>query len=286
VLFRSLALLAGELQDDGNDQHRLFDAALRLQPKHPWARLRVAQHELSREHPELALRLANELLTDFPLFAPAHIVKVRALDRLGERIASFRAAEDAFNKLPFVPSVAREAVSASRRADRLVEAAERAHMVVALRFDDTDTRRGLAAMLADLGRISDAVDQYRKVLALDPFDSGTLLRLADLLAANGQLPESRALFEKARTLAPDEPEVWERTGRALLHAREKDAALAAFQRALVLRPQNPALKEALRSLRGESDAASTSEAFALSSLLDEAKKLEAKNEDADRKSVV
>jgi tetratricopeptide (TPR) repeat protein len=273
-----LQLIAQGLADDANDKRRLLEAALALSPKHPWARLKLAQLELAREHPELALRLAEALLVEHPRFGPAWEVKVRALEGLGEKVAALRTAEEAFARLAVLPAIAREAAAAARRADRLDEAVARWRVVTGLRFDDLNTRRGLAGMLADLGRVAEAAEQYEKVLALDPFDSATVLRLAELLAANGQRAASSAAFARARALAPDEPDVFEREGRSLLHAREKDAALAAFQRALVLRPQNPALKELVRTLRGEESAASSTEAFPLASLLAEAQSLD--DEDA------
>ena len=273
-----LALVAAGLADDVNDKRAHLTQALVLAPRHPWARLKMAQLELGREHPEVALKAASALLQDFPRFAPAWDVKLRSLMVLGEKVAALRAAEESFTLLASVPSIAREAVSASRRADRLDEAAGRTRAVLGLRFDDLDARRGLAALLADLGRVDEAVQQYEKVLALDPFDSASLLRLAELLAANGRLAASKAAFARVRALAPDEPEVHEREGRSLLHAGEKDAALLAFQRSLFLRPQNPALKELVRTLRGEEAGAGSVEAFPLERLLAEAKSL--KDDDA------
>jgi tetratricopeptide (TPR) repeat protein len=268
----SLAVHAASLADDANERRHFLEQALALDPKHVGARVQLAQLELSREHPGRALALAEDLLRENPRFAPAWVVKVRALDALGEKVASFRAAEDAFAVLPVVPIIAREAIASSRRADRLEEAVARARMALALRFDDVNTRRALAGTLADLGRVDDAVEQYRKVLALDPFDLGAVLRLAELLSANDKLAEARATFELARSLAADDPEVWEREGRSLLHANQRDAALASFQHSLTLRPQNPALKEMLRSLRGDDETGGVETAFALAGLLDEAKK--------------
>ena len=266
-----LQLIAATLQtDDLNDRRRFIELALQLDPKHPFARLMLGQHELGREHPEVALREAETLLAASPLFAPAHTLKIRALEALAQKATAWRATEDAFRALHLVPAITREAVSASRRADRPLEAVERARAVLALRYDDTNTRRGLAGMLADLGKVDEAVEQYKKVLALDPFDQGSMLRLAELLSANARLEEGRQFFEQARSAAPDEPEVYEREGKALLHANLKDAALASFQRSLTLRPQNPALKEMLRTLRGEDSSTSTPEAFALAGLLKEA----------------
>ena len=271
-----LALIAATLNtDDVNERRRYIEQALTLNPKHPWARLVLSQHELSREHPDLALKLAEAMLADAPRFAPAWVIKIHALEALGEKVAAFRAAEDAFALLPVVPVIAHEAIGASRKADRFEEAVSRSRMMLSLRFSDTDTRRSLASMLADLGRVDEASEQYKKLLALDPFDSASVLRYAELLSANDRIPESKTWFELARALAPDEPEVYEREGRALLHAKEKDAALAAFSRSLVLRPQNPALKEMLRSLRGDESAGGSEEAFALTPLLAEGKALAA-----------
>jgi len=248
----ALQLIAAQLQlDDANRRRLYLERALALEPAHPLARAALAQHELAMEHPATALALAVALLAEKPDFASAWLVKARALEALGERVASQRAIEEAFARLHLVPLVAREAIGASRRRDRAAEALARARMALSLRFDDTTTRRSLASMLADLGQVDEAIDQYQKVLALDPLDLGTVLRLAELQAANGLGAEARARFELARALSPDEHDVHEREGRSLLHLGDKDAALTAFATALRLRPQNPALKELVRTLRGE-----------------------------------
>ena len=276
-----LQLTAASLMNaDGNDRRRYLEAAMALDPKHPFVRLALGQHELSREHPEVALRHAETLLISHPNFGPAWVLKIRALENLGQKTEAWRVTEDAFRQLHLIPPIAREAVGASRRAERIKEAVERARNVIGLRFDDLNTRRGLANMLADLGKIDEAADQYRKILSLDPFDQGSMLRLAELLSANGRLDEARSTWEQARRAAPDEPDVYERQGRALLHANQKEAALAAYQQALTLRPQNPALKEILRTLRGEDSSSMTPEAFVLARLLEDAGKLGDSAEDA------
>lgn len=264
-------LAAGLQQEDSNHRRHYLERAFALAPRDPWVRLQLAQLELAKEHPAQALALISPVLQQAPDFAPAWPVRIRALEALGERVASSRAAEDAFRRLPTVPPVAREAVAAARRGDRLAEAVERARMALSLRFDDLPTRRVLASMLADMGRIDDAAEQYRKVLALDPFDLGSQLRLAELLSANGHLDDSREVFEQARRMAQDDPDVYEREGRALLHAGQKDGALASFTTSLGLRPQNPALKELVRTLRGDDAGGSTPNALAAASLLDSVK---------------
>ena len=261
-----LQLTAGLLHtDDFNDRRRFLEAAVKLAPAHPFARLALARLELARDHPSVALAHADALLAAHPNFAPAHVVRVRALEGLGDRVGALHATEAAFARLKAVPSIAREAAALSRRRDRLEEAIERHRLVLALRIDDTGTRRALASLLADVGRVDEAAEQYRKVLALDPFDSGSVLRLAELLSANGQVEAARALFQQAKGLAPEDPDVYEREGRALLHAGQRDAALDAFQRSLALKPQNPVLKEMVRTLRGDDDGPSA-EAYAVAGL--------------------
>jgi cellulose synthase operon protein C len=275
----ALQLIAAQLQlEDANHRRTYLERALALDPKHPLVRLALAQHELAMEHPAPALRLVESLLQERPDFAGAWLVKARALEALGERVAAQHTVEQAFSKFHLVPVVAREAIGVSRRRDRVTEAMARARMALSLRFDDTTTRRSLAAMLADVGQVAEAIDQYKKVLTLDPLDLGTVLRLAELDAANGRAAEGRSLFELAKLLSPDDHEVHEREGKTLLHLGEKDAALAAFSTSLKLRPQNPALKELVRTLRGDELDGSTPHAIGLGPLLEAANAI--KGEDA------
>ncbi len=275
----AVQLIAAQLQlDDANHRRTYLERALGVDPKNQLARLGLAQHELAMEHPATALAIARPLVEEKPDFAAAWVVKAKALEALGDRVAASLVIEQAFTRLHVVPSVAREAVAASRRADRVDEAISRARMALSLRFDDLGSRRSLASMLADLGKVDEAIDQYKKALALDPSDVSTVLRLAELQAANGRTSEARSLFEQAKALSPDEHDVYEREGRALLHVGEKDAALAAFNTSLRLRPQNPALKEMVRTLRGEELDGATPHAIAVAPLLNEVNGI--KNEDA------
>lgn len=275
----SVLLIAAELElDDANRRRALLERALTLEPKHPLARALLAQHELAMDHPDRALAISTALVLEHPDFARAHLLKARAHEALSERIAALRTIEQAFVTLHVVPSIAREAVATSRRRDRLEEAVGRARMALSLRFDDLPTRRSLAGLLADLGKVDEAIEQYKKVLALDPLDVGTVLRLAELQAANGKPTEARHAFESAKLLAPEEHDVFEREGRSLLHLGDKDGALAAFGTSLKLRPQNPALKELVRSLRGDELDSTTPWAIDATPLLAEVSKV--KDEDA------
>jgi tetratricopeptide (TPR) repeat protein len=266
----SLQLIAAQLQlDDANHRRTYLERALALEPKNPLVRLAAAQHELAMDHPATALAMVSGLVDERPDFAAAWLLKARALEALGDRVASALVVERAFQRLHQVPIVAREAVATSKRAERIDEAISRARMVLSLRFDDVNSRRGLASMLTDVGRVPEAIDQYKKVLALDPTDVGTVLRLAELETANGRASDGFLAFQLAKLMSPDEHDVHEREGRALLHVGDKDAALNAFNTSLRLRPQNPGLKELVRTLRGEEVDGSTPHAIAIAPLLDQ-----------------
>ncbi|CAM3083019.1 DUF3857 domain-containing protein [Corallococcus sp. ZKHCc1 1396] len=255
-----LQLLAANTQtDDLNERRRFLEAAVKADPGFAPARLALADHEMDRGHPERVQPLLAPLMEkdDGRNEPGARLLLARAAEALGERARAHALVEETFRQQPRVPRVVRVAAAVSRQLGRNQEAMDRMRVVLALRFDDTNTRRQLAAQLADAGKVDAAEREYAKLTDLNPFDNGSRVRLAELKAANGAVEESTALFTEAKALSPDEPEVYEREGRALLAAGQREPALAAFERSLVLRPQNPGLKEALRALKGESESAST-----------------------------
>lgn len=255
-----LQVLAANTQtDDLNERRRFLEAALKADPTYAPARLALADHEMDRGHPERVQPLLAPLLEveDGRNVPGARLLLARAAEAMGERARAHALVEEAFRQQPRVPRVVRVAAAASRQLDRDQEAMDRMRVVLALRYDDANTRRQLASMLADAGKVDAAEREYAKLTDLNPFDNGSRVRLAELKAANGAVEEAAALFTEAKALSPDEPEVYEREGRALLAAGQREPALAAFEKSLVLRPQNPGLKEALRTLKGESESAGT-----------------------------
>ncbi len=255
-----LQVLAANTQtDDLNERRRFLEAALKADPTYAPARLALADHEMDRGHPERVQPLLAPLLEveDGRNVPGARLLLARAAEAMGERARAHALVEEAFRQQPRVPRVVRVAAAASRQLDRDQEAMDRMRVALALRYDDANTRRQLASMLADAGKVDAAEREYAKLTDLNPFDNGSRVRLAELKAANGAVEEAAALFTEAKALSPDEPEVYEREGRALLAAGQREPALAAFEKSLVLRPQNPGLKEALRTLKGESESAGT-----------------------------
>lgn len=263
-------LLAAVSQEDHNQKRRYLEATLRADPRHPFARLELAELELTLGHPERALPMLDLLCQEHPRFGRARLARTRALEAFSEWPGAALAIEAAFRELPHLPQVAREAARLSRRMERLEEAAQRFRTAIALRHDDAQSRRALASLLADQGMVREAAAQLEALLELEPSDEKTRLRLAELYAANGMEREAGHQLEQARALSPDEPEVHERGGHALLHLGRRPQAIEAFQRSLSLRPQNPALRELLRSLQGEDSPLGTQHVLEVRPLLAEA----------------
>ncbi|HVG63878.1 MAG TPA: DUF3857 domain-containing protein [Hyalangium sp.] len=245
-------LAAANHREDPNLRRKFLEAALKVAPNSAGARQAMAEHELDRGHPERVPPLLTPVVEKMPEAGSASLVLARAYELLGESARAQVMVEEAFRRLPQVPRVVRAAASASRKLERSQETLERLRVALALRYDDSASRRMLAAQLADMGQVEAAAREYTAQLTLNPFDNDSRVRLGELRAANGQIDAAVANFAEARALSPDEPEVYEREGRALLAAGRRDEAVAAMERSLALRPQNPALKEALRTLKGES----------------------------------
>ncbi|WP_434387348.1 DUF3857 domain-containing protein [Melittangium boletus] len=251
-----LQLLAATTQREDLNQRRVFlEAALRADPTSVQARVALAEFELERGHPERALELLGAVVKDAPESAAARLALARTHETLGESARAHMLVEETLSKLPRIPRVVRAAASSARALDRPQEAVGRLRVALALRHDDRTSRTLLATLLADQGQTDAAAREYAQLLALYPYDNATRLKLAELRAANGQLEAASAAFADARALSPDEPDVYEREGKALLSAGHRDEAVASFERALALRPQNPTLKEAVRTLKGESASA-------------------------------
>ncbi|QRN95646.1 DUF3857 domain-containing protein [Archangium violaceum] len=263
-------LAASAHRDDLNLRRRFLEAAFRADPTSVQARVALAEHELERGHPERAIELLKPVVELAPDSAAARLTLARAHEALGESARAHMMVEEALQRLPRIPRVVRSAASSARVLDRPQDAVARLRVALALRHDDRSSRALLALLLADMGQVEAAAREYTQLLALDPFDNSTRLKLAELRAANGQADAATAWFAEARALSPDEPEVYEREGRALLSAGRREEAVSAFERSLALRPQNPALKEAVRTLKGESASAGTQYLIDFKDLLKEA----------------
>jgi tetratricopeptide (TPR) repeat protein/transglutaminase-like putative cysteine protease len=244
-------LAASNQRDDLNLRRHFLEAAMKAAPDSASARVALAEHELDRGHPERVPALLTPVVEKSPESAAAWLTLARAYETLGETARAHLMVEETFRRLPGIPRVVRAAAANSRKLERQQEVLDRLRVALALRYDDSPSRRMLAAQLADSGKVEESAQEYARQLVLNPFDNDSRVRLAELRASNGQLEAATRHFAEAKALSPDEPEVYEREGRALLAAGQREEALATFERSLALRPQNPGLKETVRTLKGE-----------------------------------
>jgi tetratricopeptide (TPR) repeat protein len=243
--------VAAATADDPNERRRYLEAALAASPGHPAASAALARHLLTRDYPRRALAVLDAALERSPGSFPLSLLKARALDDLGQRRQAASLVESLARDFPDRPDVVREAARLARRRDRVREAVALRRVAVALRFDDLESRRALAAELSDLGEPEAALKECREINALDPWDTRAWMRTGELAAANSRADEARAAFARAREIAPQDAELFEREGRALARLSDSQGAIASLERALELKPQNAQVKEALKAMRRE-----------------------------------
>lgn len=241
-------LAAARLEEDRGRRRVHVEAALAAAPDDPAALLALAEDELDRDRPHVAVKLLERAARGASRWAAPRLALAEALERAGLEARGALAAEAAARDFPTVPAAVRAAARAARRLGRVEEAAARLRTLLALRFDDASARGSLAQLLAERGDVSAAATLRAEGLRLDPSDVEERLGLADLLAANGRVEDAEAHFEVALRLAPDDPEPHARRGRARLAQGRATEAKADLERALELRPQSPDLKEIVRSL--------------------------------------
>ena len=266
-----LELIAARLQtEDLNVRRDHLEAALAADPQNFEASLALAQHELGTDHPDRARVRLRHLLDVRPEFAAPSLLLARVEEDLGDWPQAVQRLEAQFHATPRLPTAVRDAVRVSRRLERPQEMVNRLRVALALRYDDVNSRKSLAGLLADIARVDEAVTEYQTVLRIDPFDNATRLKLAELECANDRVEDGLALFKEARGIAPDEAETYEHEGRALLSLDRKAEAMGSFERALVLKPQSPGLREVVRALKGDNNAAGVQYALEVKPLTREA----------------
>jgi tetratricopeptide (TPR) repeat protein len=273
-----LEALAGKLQvDDFNKQRQHFDAALAQRPDFPEVEALLAVHELGTGHADRARDRLLSTLSRHPAYAQGELILSRAEEELGDWPGAAERVEHVLHDAPQLPNAARESARVARRLERASEALDRFRVAVALRYDDANSRRSLAALLAETAHVDEAEQELRTLVRLDPFDNGSRLKLSELTCANGQLEEGLAAFAEAKALSPDDPELYEREGRALLLNGRRHEAIKSFERALALRPQNPGLREVMHTLEGDDSASGAQYAFDLRPLVREADSYESED---------
>jgi class 3 adenylate cyclase/TolB-like protein/Tfp pilus assembly protein PilF len=193
---------------------------------------------------DAAEQLFRRALADQPDFARAQAglcetqVERYALERVPALVT---AAEEACASARALDSNAQEvhmAVGNLRLATGDAAEAEASYRrALAIVPSSPDVLVGLAAALADGGKLDEAESAYRRAIDAQPRYATAHLAYGNFLALNGRQADSIAVYERAAILGPDNPNAFNNLGSAYLHVGELDKAVAAFERSLAIEPR-------------------------------------------------
>jgi tetratricopeptide (TPR) repeat protein len=125
---------------------------------------------------------------------------------------------------------------AAFRAGRWAEAAAAYERAVAENPSSPGARTGLAAALAELGRLPEAIEQLRQVALLAPDNVTARFNLGVLLAAGGSPVEAVAHLQAVVAARPEDAEARRELAGALRGAGRLPDALVEYRRAVELDP--------------------------------------------------
>ncbi len=191
------ALQTGKL----GDAVRLFDAVLRVEPKHVGA-----------------LNLMGVALTQLKRFAEAEKYFRRALEhhaRSDATLFNYGTVLKALNR----PAEALRCFDEALKINRSVP--------------ETWINRGTT--LNDLQRYEEAISDFDKVIDLSPRYAEAFYNKGKSFLALKRLDEALAAFERALAISSNFAEAWLGRGAALFQCKEHEKALEAFDRAIALK---------------------------------------------------
>ncbi|MFL5313372.1 MAG: DUF3857 domain-containing protein, partial [Myxococcales bacterium] len=236
---------------DGNRRRAALERALARDPDDAAVLDALAGQRLEHGDAWGAVRLAEKARAAAPYALQPALTLARALEAVGLTARASLLRLEAAQKHPTLPAARRAAANAQRRFGRAAESEAELRAALAVRFDDTEARGDLIALLLDRGDVDGALRLMGEAISLDPASPYSRLRAAEMLSQNGRAAQADRAYAELLELSPDRPDVREAIGRHRLRERDDAGALAAFTQALALKPQNPALRELMRTVRPE-----------------------------------
>jgi transglutaminase-like putative cysteine protease len=255
-------LLAADLSEQRSELTRFAGKAAELHPKDPQSLVLQARVVASGPAPVEALPLLDAVPQAHEAWVEAQVHKAAILRNLELNAAAVRVIEQAIAKAGETPQLLRQladGANAAGQQDRSVEARRR---LLALRFDDTGSRRVLIGDALVRKETNAVLEQIDAMAKLAPGGIETVLYIAELYDALGRDDMVLATYRRGMELVPESAEVHVAYGRALLRAERPELAAEAFFRALALRPQDTATRELLEQIKPKQR---SDEAYAMAS---------------------
>jgi transglutaminase-like putative cysteine protease/tetratricopeptide (TPR) repeat protein len=242
--------LAAKLVEERAEIMRLADKAAALAPNDPSVMLLEASVIGHGPSPEQALPLLDRIPPTSVEAQDAQLLRAHIIREI-ELPSSALAVLQAFEKTLGGPTVGllRDMADLAGDASQADEAQRDRARLLALRFDDSESRRGLIDDALARGDKPSVLEHLDALRSLTPGSLRTLLYVADVYDALGRDDLVLATYRDAQLIAPDASGVYLALGRALLRAQQSDAAYQALQKALALKPQDAETRELLEEVR-------------------------------------
>jgi len=194
---RALLQWALQHQREGRlaDATSVYELVLRRQPRHFDALHMLGVLAMQTQHPERAVTLITEALSQNPASAAAH-------GNLAEAFMALRRFEEAVNSYG---------------------------MAIALRPGYADTYLGRANALRELGRPEEALGSCDQAVILRPDLARAYICRALILRSMQRYEETLACCDRALLTQPDLPDAWDKLGAALREVNHFEEALGVFE---------------------------------------------------------
>jgi transglutaminase-like putative cysteine protease/Flp pilus assembly protein TadD len=256
--------LAASLAEERGALLGFAERAYALSPTDPEAIFLRASAIMGGPVPEDALALLDKIAAGSEHYFEARTLRATILRAMELTQSAYREMERA--QASAAGSVAAfralaEAAAAARRDD---DAWTLRRQLLAIRFDDIDTRRAVVDDAVERGQANEALEHAEILRQLAPGSVSLLRYLGSVYDALRRDDLALATYRKATELSPENAVSWVVYGQALLRAQYRPGAIEAFRKALSFRPQDAETRELLEQLQKVKPAQRFDEAYAIS----------------------
>ncbi len=245
--------LAAKLSEERAEMMRFAERAYAASPNDPETLLLRASLLARGPAPESALPVLDKIAKGSSEGLAAALLRasiVHDLDLPASALAELKAVEKRLGDSGSVPvALLRSVIESQNDAGQLDAALRDRVRLLALRFDDGDSRRALIDDALARGDKQAVLDHVEALRSLTPGSVRTLLYIASVYDALGRDDLAFSTYRDAIAIAPEASNVYVAHARALLHSQQSNAAIEALQKALALKPQDAETRELLESIQ-------------------------------------
>ena len=286
-LFMLIGAAQIELEEGNPEYAQKILEGIRNAPNLPVNyQITLAQVELALHHPERAIGILNEALTQFPkntglllTLSEAFIEKkqwklalknvdrvleidpgnISAIARKGALIGQLGTRKQAIDYLGKEAKINAtleplyiQTLAANQQSSTAVSEAQ---SFLSSHPESQSVRLLLSRLYILTGKTDKSETSYKTILSSNPKNLNAIVSLASIYMSKHQYPEAESYFRRAIRLSPDNGILYSGLGEALLGENQRNEATKAFETALTYNPKDPAaLLEVAKSevMKGQS----------------------------------